>query len=99
MRVSQCFCVLMLNLLLLLVFKVWLPQGQRFQRCPLSPREQKWEEAGGSSIFFKSVHLATVMDPEVTHVLPGVFPGVIYCAKILAHSLGGFSSFNVPTEP
>lgn len=61
----------------------------------LSPRRA---EAGGSSTFFKSVYLATVMDPEIVHVLPGVFPGVIYCSKILAHSLGGFSSFNVPTE-
>lgn len=39
MCVSQRFYVLMLNLLLLLVFKVWLPQGERFQRCSFPPRE------------------------------------------------------------
>lgn len=87
MCVSRWFYVLTLNLSLLLVFQVWLPQGDPFP----------WRaEAGGSSTFSKSLYLATVMDPDTVHVLPAVFPGVIYCDKILAHSLGGFSSFNVP---
>lgn len=39
------FCVLTSNLLLPLVFKVWLPQGEHFQRWPFPPVGQKQEEA------------------------------------------------------